>query len=137
MSTESVVNVIQDAVVIRLQSTEEGFFSRLEEEFYAAFFDVADELGGCGKNHSGVRVMAAGVDAGIFSVDNKRKGVHIGAEHDCGSGFCTVNVGNNTGSADAADRFKPHFLQFGSDVVTGLVFVEAEFRDLVKIGSHG
>ena len=28
-------------------------------------------------------------------------------------------------------------LQFGSDVVTGLVFVEAEFRDLVKIGSHG
>ena len=66
MSTESVVDVIQDAVVIRLQSTEEGFFSRLEEEFYAAFFDVADELGGCGKNHSGVRVMAAGVDAGIF-----------------------------------------------------------------------
>ena len=65
---------------------------------------MADELGGCGKNHSGVRVMAAGVDAGIFSVDNKRKGVHIGAEHDCGSGFCTVNVGNNTGSADAADR---------------------------------
>ena len=43
-------------------------------------------LGGCGKNHSGVRVMAAGVDAGIFSVDNKRKGVHIGAEHDCGPG---------------------------------------------------
>ena len=54
-----------------------------------------------------------------------------------GSGFCTVNVGNDTGSADAADRLKTHFLQFGSDVVTGLVFVEAEFRDLVKIGSHG
>ena len=84
-----------------------------------------------------MRVMAAGVNAGVLSVDDKRKGVHVGTQHDCGSGFCTVNVGNNTGSADAADRLKTHFLQFGSDVVTGLVFVEAEFRDLVKIGSHG
>lgn len=84
-----------------------------------------------------MRIVTTGVNAGIFSVDDKRKSIHVSTKHDSGSGFGAVDVGYDAGSADSADGIKTHFLQFCCDVVTGLVFVKAELRDLMKIGSHG
>ena len=82
-------------------------------------------------------VVAAGVNADVFAVDFEGQRVHVGTQHHCGAGLCTVDVGHNACTADIADWFKAKFGQFGSNIIAGLLLLKAKLRYFVELSSHG
>ena len=105
----------------------------MEQEFELASLDLAFKSRGNRQQHGAVRVVTAGVDDFILTVDLKRKGVHVGAHHNAGAGLSTGFNGDHTGLCDTGRDLIAHFLELFSNIGARFHFLETEFRNFVQV----
>jgi len=82
MGAQRVIHVVNDAGLNNDGRPLKGFFCRLKEELERPAFDFVLQSARRCEEHSGMPVVAAGMNAAGLPVNDKGERIHIGAKHE-------------------------------------------------------